>query len=718
MSNVPFDLTDVEHHPVIEEIVSVLCNKTQNTDKSFFRAEVAFFLGKMASCMRASIDTKDRGNVPINIYTLALGSSGYGKGYSMNVMETQFCNGFRTEFLNNTMPAIADAHIEKIGTDVALAKNTDINEEVAKLNRAYDRAGEYPFTFDSGTSAAVKQLREKLLLAGSGSINLAIDEIGANLINNTEILNVYLELYDQGIVKQKLVKNTADNIRTRDIEGKTPANMMLFGTPANLMDGSQTEEQFYSFLETGFGRRCLFGYGEKTQKAYNTMDPAEIFDRLVNPNNDSIVDKWATHFRKLADRNRFQWCLDISDEVSIKLLEYKIKCEELSDGLPDHEAIRKAELNHRYFKALKLAGAYAFVDESMDVTMDHLLQAILLVEESGKAFEKILHREKTYVRLAKYIASVDAEVTHADLNEALPFYKSGQAARNEMMTLAVAWGYKNNILIQQSYVDGIDFFSGESLKETDLNELTVSYSTDWAANYTTEKAPFHQLYKLTQADGLNWCNHGFKYGHRSESNVIKGFNMAVLDVDGSCDLATATSLLENYTFMAYTTKRHTEDENRFRIVIPLKYNLELDSKDYKEFINNLLDWMPFDSDPSTNQRSKKWLSCSTGTYQYNDADLLDPVQFIPKTSKNDVYLKNAATISDLGNLERWFAREIAEGNRNNHILRYALILVDTGLPLVEVGNRVHTFNKRLKSPLDASEIDSTIMRSVAKHYKN
>ena len=42
------DLTGTSHHPAIEEIVDVLCNKTQNTDKGFFRTEVAYVLGNMA----------------------------------------------------------------------------------------------------------------------------------------------------------------------------------------------------------------------------------------------------------------------------------------------------------------------------------------------------------------------------------------------------------------------------------------------------------------------------------------------------------------------------------------------------------------------------------------------------------------------------------------------------------------------------------------------
>ena len=80
------DLTGVTHHPAIEENVEVLCNKTQNTDRGFFRVEMAYFLGKMASSMRATIVTKDRGDIPVNIYALNLATSGFGKGHSVNVV--------------------------------------------------------------------------------------------------------------------------------------------------------------------------------------------------------------------------------------------------------------------------------------------------------------------------------------------------------------------------------------------------------------------------------------------------------------------------------------------------------------------------------------------------------------------------------------------------------------------------------------------------------
>lgn len=713
------DMTSVEHHPAIEEITEVLCNRTQNTDKGFFRTEVAYFLAKIASNMRATIVTKDRGDIPVNLYALALATSGFGKGHSVNIMENDFIKGFKKRFMEDAMPVIAEKHLWEIANDRALRNGSDPNEEFESVDKEFKRAGAYPFTFDSGTPPAVKQLRHKLLLANCGSINLQIDEIGSNLIGSTDVLTLFLELYDQGIVKQKLTKNTNDNIRAEELDGKTPTNMLLFGTPSKLLDGGQTEEQFYSFLETGYARRCLFGYGQHDRKAFNSQTPTEIYNRLIQPTNHNAVNKWATQFHKLADPAIYGFKITLEDDVAIRLLEYKIACEKSADAMADHEEIRKAELSHRYFKALKLAGAYAFIDESNELEMGHLMQAILLVEESGKSFQTILNREKTYVKLAKYIASVGTEVTHADLLEALPFYKSGNAARNELITLAIAWGYKQHIVIKKTFVDGIEFFKGDTLEKTNLEEMIISYSDHWAYNYAAEQVPFDQLHVLTQSSGMHWANHAFKNGHRAEENVLAGFNMVVIDVDGGISIDAVHDLLKEYKFMTYTTKRHQVDDHgdRFRLILPINYVLEMDSEDYKEFMVNITNWLPFKTDESANQRARKWETFDGGTYHYNaDGEILDALKFIPKTTKNEQYKRHFSQVESLDNLERWFAQQIASGNRNNQMLKYAMALTDTGMSLMDVSKQVHSFNDKLNHPLDKNEIDTTILVSVAKKY--
>lgn len=712
------DLSGVQHHPVITDMVDVLCNKTQNTDRGFFQTEAAFFLAKMASTMRAVIVTKDRGEIPVNIYALALATSGYGKGHSISIIEEEFMNSFRKRFMDDTFKTVAEQHLWHIANERAAKYNTDQQEEYEKAEKEFRQAGAYFFTFDSATPPAVKQLRHKLIMAGCGAINLQIDEIGSNLIGSTDVLTLFLELFDQGKVKQKLIKSTNDNARNEDLEGKTPTNMLLFGTPSKLLDGGSNEEQFYSFLDIGYARRCIFGHGHYQIRAYDVETAEQIYHRLINPSNQTAVNKWSSHFHKLADPAMYGWKMNVADSVGIQLLTYKIACEKAADALPEHEEIRKAELGHRYFKALKLAGALAFVDESTEIEMEHLMSAILLVEESGVAFQAILNREKSYVKLARYIAEVGTEVTHADLYEALPFYKAGTAARNEQMTLASAWGYKQHIVIKKSFVDGIEFFKGEKLQETNLSEIVVSYSNHWAYNYMSEKVPFDQLHVMTQAQGYHWSNHHFKNQHRAEENVVPGFNMIVIDVDGGIGLEAVHEIIREYKFMTYTTKRHSEEENRFRLIIPMNYYLELDSEEYKEFMNSIMEWLPFVTDESANQRSKKWESFD-GDFHYNlDGELLDVLDFIPKTNRNEALKRQNKELQSLDNLERWFAQRIAMGNRNNHMIKFALTLLDSGMSLLDVSKATHEFNTKLNNPLPEDEIDNTIMVTVAKKAQN
>jgi hypothetical protein len=704
---------------MVEQIAMVLSNKTQNTDMPFFRVMISYFLGKMASCQRAMVLTKDRGEVPVNVYALSLALSGAGKGHSVGILEDEFLSGFKNRFMDDTFGTVSDAHVWEIARARALRKVCDENEEYARVSTEFARLGPIAFTFDSGTTAAVKQMRQKLLLAGAGSINMQIDEIGSNLIPNTEVLNVFLELFDQGKVKQKLTKNTTDNLRSEELDGKTPTNMLLFGTPTSLLDGGKTEDMFYSFLETGYARRCIFAYGER-HRAAETLSAKDVYARLIDNSNQALVDHWASHFVMLADPSKFNWKMTLADDVAIELLEYRIECERIADKLPEHEEIKKSEISHRYFKALKLAGAMAFCDESLEVTMDHLYYAIKLVEESGTSFERIFTREKNYVKLAKYLASSTSELTHADLNETLPFYKGSQSARNEMMTLAMAWGYRNHIIVRKRFMEGIEFFEGEALQETSLEKLRVSYSDHMAYRYRTEEIPWERMHELTQygAGELHWINHALVdgavgEGHRAEENIVPGFDMIVIDVDKGTDIRVAQELLKDYTWLMYTTKRHTDEAHRFRIVLPINYRLDLDADDYREFMANVFAWLPFEVDAQTNQRARKWLS-HPGQHGYNEGKLLDALQFIPRTSRNDEFKANVVRLENLDNLERWFAQRMVTGSRNNHMLRFAMLLVDSGLNYQDIERRVISFNNKLDNKLPQDELQQTVLVTTAR----
>jgi hypothetical protein len=254
---------------------------------------------------------------------------------------------------------------------------------------------------------------------------------------------------------------------------------------------------------------------------------------------------------------------------------------------------------------------------------------------------------------------------------------------------------------------------GETLKETDIDKMVVAYSTDITTDYRNEYAPFDQLHKLTQAPGLHWVAHHLNGGYRNEENCIPGFNLVVIDVDGGVSMSTVKLLMKNYKYLIYTTKRHTDEENRFRLILPINYELTLDAKDYKEFMSNIFEWLPFEVDTATNQRARKWMS-HDGHFEYNEGDVLDALPFIPKTSKNEERKELLNSQHSMDNLERWVINNTGDGNRNNMLLRFAMILVDAGFEFEPIRQRVIGLNDKMPDKLDEAEIMSTIMITVAK----
>ena len=710
------NFNDMAFHPLTEDLVKTLCAKTDNTNPLFFRIHLAFYWAQLASMMRANLNTIDRGELPINIYALNLMTSGAGKGLATAFIEEQVVDQFYMNFTEHTLPAVSANHLNLLSIDRATRNNTNQEVELQRLQHDYEvECGPYLISFDSGTKEGLKQARNKQLMANLGSSTLIMDEVGSNISGNDEMIGTFIELYDIGKVKQKLIKNTNDNKRFEDINGRTPANLMMFGTPARVLNGSKTEDDLYEKLETGLARRCLFGYSRNHEKQVD-LTPREILDLAKNAQGDPAIRDISFKLGKLALASNTHRLINIPENVQLLFIEYRLDCQRRSKALPDHEVLRRPELDHRHFKAMKLAGAYAFIDDQPEITEQYFDYAVKLVEKSGEAFDQLLTRDRKHVRLAKYLGEMNKLLTQSDLVEDLPYYRGSTNSKAEMMQLAIAYGYQNNILIKKRYEEGIEFIYGETLKKTNLNDITISYSDDIAYNYKNNSVPFDGMHELTNSKKtFHWCSHHFLNGHRAEDNAVPGFNLIVLDVEKSVPLAVAQDLLKDYKALFYTTKRHREaatpNEDRYRIILPTNYVLNLEAKEFKEFMKNVFAWLPFEVDTATGQRARKWLT-HNGSYQYQDGELIDVLPFIPKTSKNDDFLQNQIDQQGMNNLERWVLNNSGDGNRNNMLLRYALILVDAKLDYPQCANKILELNRKLDKPLKQTEIEATILKTV------
>lgn len=709
--------SEMNYHPTSEKIAEFLCTKTMNEERLFFRVVLAYYWGVMASSMRATIKGFDRTELPINIYAFNLSPSGTGKGYSTSLIERDLLGQFRENFLEFTFPTVAEQNLYNLAQKRATRKSTasnviDPDDELERVRKEFESLGSLLFTFDSATVPAVKQMRTKLQMGDCGAVNLQIDEVGANLVGQGEVLDAFLELYDLGLIKEKLTKSTAENTRYERLSTATPTNMLLFGTPTKLFDGDITEKRLNEMLEMGYARRCLFGYLRKAKKP-GGITADDIVKRMFDANSDVMISQLSNQFAKLADISNLRKHITIPRDVLINLIQYRLDNEEKAKVFSEYQTVQRSEMEHRYFKALKLAAAYAFIDGSPVITQELLENAIKLVEECGDAFTEMLSPERNYAKLANYLAEVKTDCTLADLDEDLPYFRGGKNQKDELINMAISYGYRNNIIIKRSFLDGIQFIRGETLEYTNINEIQVTASRDMTTGYATRKLPFDELYKLTQMKDIHWLSHAVQNGYRNEENAIPGFNMIVLDVDGTCQLSTAKLLLKDRKALYYTTKSHTKETNRFRIILPTNYVLKLDAKDFKEFYKNILESLPFEVDESASHRCKKWLS-NPGHYEYTEGELFDVLPFIPKTSKNEERKVSLNDQSSLDNLERWVLNNTGDGNRNKQLFNYGMILVDAGFALDVIRNKIRELNEKLPGKLDDAEIDGSIMITIGK----
>ena len=227
--------------------------------------------------------------------------------------------------------------------------------------------------------------------------------------------------------------------------------------------------------------------------------------------------------------------------------------------------------------------------------------------------------------------------------------------------------------------------------------------------------PLHwnKLWKLVTMDSHNWLNHRVKDAYRDEDHCVPGFNLIVIDIDGTCTMDMAATLLFDYRWLMHTTKSHTAASHRFRMIFPITHVIDLNSKDFKEYMAAVYQWLPFDVDTQTGQRSRKWETFK-GTYQYNDGEILNGLQFIPKTKRAEEAKAIAINQTNMTSLERWFINNAQEGSRNGMLHRYATCLKDQGMDLESIKNNVLAMNSKITVPLDETEVLGTIILSVGR----
>jgi hypothetical protein len=721
ISSVKID--EYEHFPLLEKIVDILKVKTNVSDGSFFRIITLYKLSQMLTMMRITVSYVGGKNIPVNIYALALADSGFSKGRSMSILEDELFHKFKEKF-KYVYADEKNKNLAKIAESLAI--DTDRDEDICyrEVLKTFDKFPSFIYSAGAGTEEGLKGLMSAFDMTKIASVNIEIDEIGDQLLQNDEVLSTMLTTYDVGKIKNKLRKTDSQ----KDLNSSVPTNLCMFGTPTRLLDGGATENKFQQFLETGYARRLIFAYinSKDFMVKKNSHDK---YNDLVKLSSGGDLSTLANDFEKYADKALIGSNIELTKEATLLLFDYQSLCLERTELFKKHESVKATEMEHRYFRVLKISGIYAALELSINVEKKHIEHAIKIVEESGEAFSLMLKKDKPYVRLAKYLSDIDTEVTQADLIEDLPFFKGSESNRRDIISLAKAWGHANGIIITEKINDKkISFYKAEKVKDTSLDFIRCSFSNHMAENYKPIDAKWDE-YDFLVKSNYQYCVHHFDKkeiekdgvkkvikGYRTTDCVIEGFNLIVLDVDDGLSIEIAKEMLKDYTYIIATTKRHTESHNRYRILLPMKQLIKLNPDEYRSFMENVFDYLPFSLSPdkSTKDITRTWAGNPNAEIHKNEGKLIDPALFIQGTDNNKMIKNKINQYSNFDKLERWIIMN-TEG-RNNTLIKIGLMHVDGGKNIDEAMAMVKYINEQFSDPLSDREIHGTILKTITKKF--
>ena len=154
---------------ILEKIKSnIRLNNTMSEE--YLNTVILYKLAKVATNMRARIAYPDGSFIPVNVYGLALAHSGASKGKTMNLLD-KFFKPFEKKFMNEYAPEKVSANLQQRIEMLAVKKGIDEVEAEAEIMKHWKKLPKHLYAFSDCTIEGAKAFREKLTIAGIGSLN-------------------------------------------------------------------------------------------------------------------------------------------------------------------------------------------------------------------------------------------------------------------------------------------------------------------------------------------------------------------------------------------------------------------------------------------------------------------------------------------------------------------------------------------------------------------
>jgi len=563
-------------------------------------------LTNYAGQFRRNIRLWDSTPVPINAISFVILNSGAGKDSSNNAIKKCFSPGFE----------ILEQQVEKEVTKKAISRAKSAGEDPAEEYEVYrDYMLPIPPVFMAITTGpgliqhindiGALPLTSSFLYSGEISDELAYNP---NAVENIKILS---EVYDLGI--KEAVYTKGKEFRTNGITGQ-PVSALFVGSPGHILYDEATKKKFHVAFMSKLARRSWFCYSPERveEPKFDTVSDLIAYEEAIKTQSMearaaiSEQVKAITHF----GLDTAGVDLDVDDGVAELFVVYKRYNSELVETLANQESTYALIRSHLQWKALKLAGALAIMDQSDVVTVEHYIDAIRyseILDQDMEVFEKDLNKapHEQFVDYMKTMVTNEnkAVISVHDIKK-LGF--SSSVTKNRLLELIkLSAGYDTDgiysLINEDSAVQYEPIIRTEdviiSYKEMDMSSLNKavanedkeairkakeSLAANTAYGFDVAETTFNDLDLLLGGD-YAYSPFKFKNGVRGKNNIEGATKWLVLDIDDSLITASEAHFMLSDINHHVALSSDPNNDYKFRVLIELDAPVALNAVAWKHF---------------------------------------------------------------------------------------------------------------------------------------
>lgn len=697
-------------------------------------------ISSYASQFRRNVELWDGTPVPTNNISFVIADSGANKDSTNSKIKNCFKPGYKT------LEKFSREVVKKNAIQAAKDAGEDMYEEFA-VYKQYLKPVPPTFMAMSTGPGLVQHINDiGALPALAGSVYSG--ELSDELANNPhalENIKILAEVYDLGDKEVSYTKGVEH--RSKEIEGQ-PVSALLVGSPGHILYDESTRKKFHVAFMSKLARRSWFCYSperiyEPDFSQYDNPIKA-MHDYAASIEQESseaiaIVSAEVNNLTKY-NLNKLGEPLKTVPEVFELFNVYKRYNRDLIDSMNAHETVYALVRAHLQWKAIKLAGAFAVVEQCDTVTLKHYVDAIRyceMLDNDITTFETDINKAP-HERLSDYLRgkSVDNGKAVINIHDIKKLGFSSAVSHNKLLELAtLCAGYDDEgIYVVSEGNTGIEYEPyiktetiGVSFKPVDNDKLqrAISNNADYEtiknlkmqvaatanSGYTYGETTFAELREMLNKD-FAFSSFQFKDGERHKENLVGGTKWLVLDVDRThISIEDAHEIMQGVNHHIVLTSDPT-NKYKYRVIVELDSFVDIGPIEWKYFYMKLSEDLGLQVDvlPQSqiffSYKGREVFSCLDGTpiecREYlmyaKERKAHSPAVKAPTKSQKSQEL--AAPFDTF-----WYAFECQKGRRSVTYYRAVRHAMSLGADYEYTINLLDQFNEYLTDPLDQERFD-------------